>query len=207
MSKSFIDTGALATSVLAFLISLVSLAQSCTSANDAAYMAAIQTAYQGYNDLTEKQIEEWQLSHLFALPEEYGNVKKNITDSITPLDGAKRAELLLREQAIAEFIFNEYEKTFYELKHVTTFKDSNRIKFFEDTMDYYRNQLLRNPRLLYYWPKLKQGFTDEVQKDYDENIAKKLGKPVNESEDSLGPFIVKSSNNENQNPGQTRKPR
>ena len=98
-----------------------------------------------------------------------------------------------KEKAVAQVIFNLYERTFFKHKHAIDNRDKQRADFLEMVLNYLCSELLKNPRLLYFWDERGGGmhrfYEDEVVDHYAgcmsdvdfENIA-----------DPKGPFYVQA---------------
>ena len=76
-------------SIIALLVSIVSAYESCPSSKDIAKSEAIRQSYTTFEELTRLQLENWQLSHMFALPDKYDEVVKQVTSSSGVIDPAK----------------------------------------------------------------------------------------------------------------------
>jgi len=179
-------------SVLALIVSGLSAYYSLASHKDVSGIETIRKEYEFYYEFERLEIENWQLSHIFALPEWYDENIKLVSSSLTTLDAGKRAELLLKERAIARFIFTNFEEIMYESRHARQVGDSERAAFLEEVLDYFTDRLLRNPRLLYQWSpdggKLAADFESDTRKYYDERVLHNSKLPLTQKPDPLGPY-------------------
>jgi hypothetical protein len=178
--------------IVALLVSIITAYQSCSSSRDVAKSEAIRQSYATFEELTRLQLEDWQLSHMFALPDRYDEVVREVSLSSTCLSRAKQSELLLRERAIADLIFNTFEEVYYQWKQANDAGDSRRSAFLKEVLDYLTGRLLRNPRLLYYWSAsgggLSASYEIETQNYYDSMVLKNPQSPLLRGADAKGPF-------------------
>lgn len=112
--------------------------------------------------------------------------------SIRNLSDADRTALMLRERALALYIFDVYEHNLYQWRHAMEIGDHERARFFGEVLDYLTGRLLRNPRLLYYWNDPSESLKDQYESWTNEHYARfVLGdKPqeVMQQVDATGPF-------------------
>lgn len=184
-------------SIVALVVSGFSAYSSYTSSRDTAKSQVIQQSYEGFYQLTRLQLENWQLSHMFALPDQYDGVTKLVETSFRSLDSNQQAELVLKERAIADIIFSMYEQAFYQLNQANEARDTTRASFLQEVINYLTGRLLRNPRLLYYWSesggRLASSYEDATRKHYESNVLHNPRLPLQQSPDPAGPLVVKQS--------------
>jgi hypothetical protein len=178
-------------------VSGVSAYYSLTSYKDISGIETIRKQYEFYYEFERLEIENWQLSHIFALPEWYDKNVSLVSSSLTSIDATKRAEFLLKERAIARFIFTNFEAILYESRHAEQIGDSQRAAFLQEVLDYFTGRLLRNPRLLYQWSeeggKLAADFEPDTRKYYEEHVLNNAALPLIQKPDPLGPFPEKTN--------------
>ena len=124
---------------------------SSTSANEALTSETIKSQYDIFLDLNRVQVEQWEVGHLFALPDTYRAAAHDVAAALGPLSPQRHAELMLRERAIALLIFTMFEHGFFQQKQAAQTGETGRAQFLQEMLDYYTGRLLRNPRLMYYW--------------------------------------------------------
>lgn len=150
----------------------------------------VQKSYQTYFELGRIQLEHWQLSHLLALPDRYAHVVGTVRAATRTASTDKQAEYLLKERALADYIFTFYEQTLYQWD-VT--KVSER-RFLTEILNYLTGRLLRNPRLLYYWAEtgggLEHNYEELTRKHYRENVLNSPAAPLSSKPDAEGPFTT-----------------
>jgi hypothetical protein len=190
-----LSRGSLVLSIVALIVSAFSVYSSYSSSRDTAKSQVIQQSYEGFYQLTRLQLENWQLSHMFALPDQYDGVTKLVEASFRSLDSNQQAELVLKERAIADIIFNMYEQAFYQLNQANEARDTTRASFLQEVINYLTGKLLRNPRLLYYWSesggRLASSYEDATRKHYESNVLHNARLPLQQSPDAAGPLVVK----------------
>lgn len=177
-------------SLVALVVSIFSAHQSCSLNQDMAKAQAIRESYTTFEELTRLQLENWQLSHMFALPDHYDAVVNQVSTSSGALEPAKRQELLLKERALADIIFNAFEQNYYQWRHAKEVSDIKRVAFLEEVLNYLTGRLLRNPRLLYYWADagLSASYESTTREFYDYRVLNNPRQPLTHSADSKGPF-------------------
>lgn len=186
---------ALIISIIAIVVSILSAIISYSSSRDTAKSQVIQQSYEAFHQLTHLHLENWQSSHMFALPQQYDGVFKLVEASLINLDPVKQAEMILKERAIADIIFNVFERTFYQWNHAKGVGDSKRASFLLEALDYLTGRLLRNPRLLYYWSDtgggLASSYEHETRKYYETNVLHNPQSPLQQKADTIGPLAIK----------------
>jgi hypothetical protein len=177
---------------LALTMSIISLYQSSSYQKDSSGTDMIKNQYATYHELSRLEIENPQLSHVFAAPSWYGRAVKSVGTSVGPLDEKRREELLLKERAIARTIFTHYESLFYQWRHASRMGDAERVAFLGEALDYYTGRVLRNPRLLYLWSEkgasLEVDFEQETREHYGAHVLRDPSRPLKERPDDVGAF-------------------
>ena len=178
--------------ILALTISIISLYQSSSYQKDSSGTDMIKNQYATYHELSRLEVENPQLSHVFAAPSWYGRAVKSVVTSVGPLDEKRGEELLLKERAIARVIFTHYESLFYQWRHASRMGDTERVAFLGEALDYYTDGVLRNPRLLYLWSEngasLEIDFERETREHYNAHVLHDPSRPLKEQPDDVGPF-------------------
>lgn len=179
-------------SMLALAMSMVSLYQSSSFQKDSSGTEMIKSQYATYYELGRLEVENPQLSHIFAMPNWYVRASRSVAALVGPLDENKREELILKERAFARIIFTHYEDLFFQWKHASRMGDTERVAFLGEALDYYTDRVLRNPRLLYLWSEkganLGIDFEDETREHYNAKVLHDPALPLKEMPDPAGPF-------------------
>jgi len=106
----------------------------------------------------------------------------------------KRAEYILKERAFANFLFGFYENTLFQYNESLKSRNKDRTDFLRKALDYFRNKVLRNPRLLYLWDsdggKLSINYAESTIEDYDKNVWNNKDRSLALSIDSVGPYFI-----------------
>ena len=185
-------TPALVLSIVALLVSVLSTYLTWFSGLDTAKSQAIREAYGTFLELNRLQLSHWQQSHLFAMPEHYHSVKAQVAASIDPGSAQQRIELLLKERALADFLFTLYEAHLYQRRHAEAAGDHERARFLKEVENYLTGRALRNPRLLYYWSPegggLFASYESATQEHYKHNVLHNPTSPLEYAPDPHGPF-------------------
>jgi len=175
--------------ILAVVISLIAIYRSRRSELHAKYNESVESAYRGFDDLSNLRIEHWEQSHLLELPENYHKTRDNLTTALGTLSGERRVEMQVRERAIATRIFTFYEQVVYCLCAVEPADQSHAV-FLAAVLDYFNDRLLANPRLRYLWNEsggnLRAYFEQETITAYEKSAASRQS---DVDADSIGPFL------------------
>ncbi|HKV12621.1 MAG TPA: hypothetical protein VJ725_31035 [Thermoanaerobaculia bacterium] len=177
---------------LALVMSIVSLYQSSSFQKDSSGTDMIKSQYATYYELGRLEIENPQMSHIFAMPNWYDRASRSVAALVGPLDENKREELILKERAFARVIFTHYEDLFFQWRHASRMGDTERVAFLGEALDYYTSRVLRNPRLLYLWSEKGENlgidFEDETREHYNAKVLHDPALPLKETPDRAGPF-------------------
>ena len=177
--------GAVLVSVLAIWISLRTHAES-SAAN------TIWSQYERFSRIVQTQIENSQFSHLFVVPETYPAMLSQVTASVEDLSPQERLRLELQERAMADYILNEFELSFYQINRARPRFDKQSKEFFEEVLAYFTQRLLRNPRLLYYWSRdggqLCLNYEPSTIEYYERRVLNDPSHPIVMAPDPIGPF-------------------
>lgn len=173
--------------VIAFIaagIALFALFETKSQHSDQSYSELIRESYSDFVELTDLQVNNWQVAYLFSLRDRYCEVRNLASLSLDlKTHPHKAAEILLKEQGTADKIFTMFEHAYYQWAHAKNVEDETRTKFLEEVLNYYTRRLLRNPRLIWYWSKdggnLRKHFEDVVRRYYQSKVITPLkGKKV-----------------------------
>lgn len=169
------------------IISVVSLAVSAIAVIYAAKVARqvsrhevttgiISEYYSSLRALTEVQLREWRLAHIFEVAENYVAISAMLQE-VAPeqTDREARVALALNERAVALTIFGIYEYVVYQLTAAKEAGDQARAGFLSEAADYFTGRLLPNPRLRYLWShgggNLECEFEEAIRNHYHQNVA------------------------------------
>jgi hypothetical protein len=180
---------ALGISGLAVLISLISLYNSIATRRDTARAQAIRDSYAIFYELDRLHMQNWQLAHLFVTPDQYESVSSQVAN-LKKYTVKEKNELLIKERAIAYFVFDIYEHTLYQWRQATRGRDTGRAYFLTEVLDYLSNKTLRNPRLLYYWSHAGEHYEGWTHQFYKDNVLSDPDNPLIYKQDETGPFAL-----------------
>ena len=179
-------------SMLALAMSIISLYQSSSFQKDSSGTEMIKSQYATYYELGRLEVDNPQLSHIFAMPNWYDRAFRSVVALVGPLDEKKREELILKERAFARIIFTHYEDLFFQWRHARRMGDTERVAFLGEALNYYTSRVLRNPRLLYLWSEkganLGIDFEAETREHYNAKVLHDPALPLKEIPDRAGPF-------------------
>jgi hypothetical protein len=167
--------------LIALGVSAFSLIFTVMSNREAGEHEAVKAAYDRFLDFSQQQGQFLETSHLFVLPDSYKTVAALVAAAFNDASPDKRARLLLKERAMANFIFTHFEATFYDEKSADRFWNSSRSAFQKEVLNYFTGRLLRNPRLLWYWDPKGGNLADMYESAtiayYNEHVFNDKAKP------------------------------
>jgi hypothetical protein len=71
-------------------------------------------AYEKYYEMNKIELEKPYLTHMFVTPDRYPGVKGLVMTAAGKPSEQQRAQYLLEERAVADFLFTYYEQTLYQ---------------------------------------------------------------------------------------------
>ncbi len=173
--------------VVAVLASLYSLYNTIKTRQDAAKAQAISDFYSTFYEFDRLHLENWQLSHLFAMPDQYRVVAKQVAGRKKYTDD-ERTEYALKEKAVARFIFDIFENTIYQWQQANAARDQGRSEFLGEVLEFLANKALRNPRLLSLWQFEIENYEHSTIEYYRNHVTEDSGNPLTHPADPTGPF-------------------
>lgn len=178
--------------VISVAFSILSIWFSLKTYSEASASQTIWSQYEHFANIVQAQIDHSQFSHLFTVPECYVTVLKQVNASIHDLSPQERLRLQLQERAMADYLLNEFEQSFYQIERVRPRFDTQSRKFYGEVLDYFTLRLLRNPRLLYYWSQdggqLCYNYEPSTIAFYESKVLKNPSFPLKFDPDPIGPF-------------------
>jgi hypothetical protein len=185
---------ATAVSLVALLVSIASAYYSSSLSRDVVTSQMIHEAYNTFNELHRLQLDNSRLSHLFVLTDRYYDVSKEVENAVASTSPDEKANLRLKERAIATLIFIMYEESYYQWKQARDAGDRNRAAFLSEVLGYLTGRLLRNPRLLFFWSPTGGGlatyFEADTRAHYDHFVLHDKSNPLTLAADVAGPFTT-----------------
>ena len=176
----------------AIMISALSIWFSLRTHIESSASQTVWSQYEHFAKILQAHIDHSQLGHLFTVPASYEMVLKQVTDSIKDLSPQEKMRLQLQERSMADYIFNEFEQSFYQISRVRPRFDSRSRKFYGEVLNYFTNTLLRNPRLLYYWSQdggqLCFNYEPSTIEFYEAAVLNNPSLPLKFAPDAMGPF-------------------
>lgn len=185
------DSAAAIMALLAVAISVVSLIISKRFHSDTSKTNVLEQQYDAFNELGVMRIEHYTLNHLLEVPENYKETLKLVELALNNPTAEQKAETILKERALAMYIFQIFEHTYYQYMHSKESDNFQRADFLKEVLKYFTGRLLNNPRLLYFWNEgggnLCIYFEPSVRAYYKDNLATKE-EVILTSMDRTGPF-------------------
>ncbi len=176
----------------AIIISILSIWLSIRTHVESSASQTVWSQYEHFAHIVQAQVDHPQLSHLFSVPESYESVLNEVRASIQGFSQSEKIRLKLQERAMADYIFNEFEQSFYQINRANPLFDTSSRKFYEEVLAYFTRSLLRNPRLLYYWSaeggELCFNYEPCTIDYYEANVLNDSSLPLKFKPDPVGPF-------------------
>lgn len=108
-----------------------------------------QTLYERVQENNVLKLEYWEIGHLFEMPEDYERTRNRLRLAVKDKSEAERIKLIESEKAIASMHLITFEELFYNLSLAIQSGDRTRQQIVKETIGYYTNGVLRNPRVLW----------------------------------------------------------
>jgi len=108
-----------------------------------------QTLYERVQENYVLKLEHWELGHIFEMPDDYEKTRDRLRLAVKNRGEAERIELIETEKSFTSMHFITFEELFYNLSLAIQSGDRTRQQVVEDTIAYYTNGVLRNPRVLW----------------------------------------------------------
>jgi hypothetical protein len=180
--------------LIALTVSLTSAFFSIKNSRDTSTQQAIDNTYKTFYDICVTNLSNWDLVHLYTVPESYDSVKANIHLAISPLTKTKQAEYLLKERAFANYLLAIFEQIFYQYNQAQESGNTKRAQFLKAVLDYFTGRVLRNQRLLYLWDihggKLSIYYETDTRSYYDKYVLHNNENPLTVKPDAIGPYYL-----------------
>jgi hypothetical protein len=179
--------------LVAILISISSLVYTYLSGRLAGEHEAVKSVYNTYFDASKTQLNVPEAMHVFVLSNAYKEVACDVKRAVLDAVPQDKARYRLKERAMADYLFTIYEFMILDYNASQSFfGDDRRAEEDKKAILYFTDDLLRNPRLLWYWDasggKLESEYREETKKHYMEHVRNNPGRPSPVDEDEIGPL-------------------
>jgi len=108
-----------------------------------------QTLYERVHEYNLLKLEYWELGHVFEMPEDYEKTRDRLRLAVKDRSEAERIKLIESEKSIVSMQLITFEELFYNLSLAMQSGDRTRQQIVEETIEYYTQGVLRNPRVLW----------------------------------------------------------
>jgi len=143
------DFYAIVLSISAFAMSAYSVFIVVRQHEDERTAEFAQTLYERVQENYVLKLEHWELGHIFEMPEDYEKTRDRLRLAVRDRSEVERIKLIESEKSIASMHLITFEELFYNLSLAIQSGDRTRQKIVEETIGYYTNGVLRNPRVLW----------------------------------------------------------
>jgi hypothetical protein len=153
---------------------------------------SINNFYRTYFEMRRTEISVPETMHIFVLPDSYDSAHAQVRLSVSRIGSAERSLLVIKERAMADYVFTLFEYTLYDFQSASKFGNRERALFEKDVLEYFTRKLLRNPRLLWYWDerggKLSSEYEEITRQYYADHVLHDPKAPLIETPDPKGPL-------------------
>lgn len=177
--------------VAGFVIAMIGLALSLVTAwrNDVRSQAAehqqfIRDTYNSYLEIDHFQMEHPEAAHEFVTVSDYPSEIIRVKQAFQGLSPSEKAQMRLREEAFAFYLFTCFERLVYATKAPESTRSAELDRFLNKQLKYFTEKVLPNPRLIYFWRDDAgfQYFDEDTRNYYSEHVPRTL------RSDPIGPF-------------------
>ena len=151
-----------------------------------------QTLYERVQENNVLKLEHWELGHIFEMPEDYEKTRDRLRLAVKDRSEAERIQLIESEKSIAAIHYITFEELFYNLSLAIQSGDRTRQQIVEETIGYYTNGVLRNPRVLWLSSPDGGNIASHLNPDsyayYRENVLENREFPLTDEPDPYGLF-------------------
>lgn len=187
------------TEIFAIVISAIALIVSAYSAivdldthRDELGANTISDVYAEYRSGFDVLAEWPEVSHLYEVLD-YPGIKDEVMLAASEATSAERAQLRLRERAVAFSIFVSFERVLFLHIQASAVGDTERAAFLHKNLDYYTERLLTNPRLRWLWSPLGGAVYQQMETEsidyYNRTVNQGSTDAPPEEMDESGPFV------------------
>lgn len=138
-------------SVLAVLVSGYSLVVGQRQHRDERATELLDRIYADWEQMAAP--ENWEVSHLSEVPATYEQVRDVLRAYAEALPLQQQRRVYLLERTTASRIFTAFELTLNQWRRAVAIGDRDRKRMLDQEIDFYVDEFLRNPRLLWLWSK------------------------------------------------------
>ena len=196
--------------LIAIMISGLSIWFTLRTYTESSASQTIWSQYEHFANIVQANVDHSQLGHLFTVAKCYETILQQVMVSIQDFSPQEKLRLQLQERAMADYLFNEFEQSFYQINRARALFDTRSRKFYGEVLDYFTHSLLRNPRLLYYWSQeggqLCCNYEPSTIAYYEANVLNDHSFPLEFEPDPIGPFTGLESNSSLIQPNSSRTP-
>lgn len=115
----------------------------------------IRDTYATYREMSRFQMQQPEVAHVFVRPGDYAGEVAQVKRAFAAAGPEDRARLSLSEEAFAFYLFTSFERLVYARESPASMRSPALDRFLDRQLRYYAQNLLSNPRLLYYWRDLR----------------------------------------------------
>jgi hypothetical protein len=148
-SSRWPEAVAIALSLVAVGVSGYSLVEAQRQHQDERATQLLDQIYDDWDQMAAP--ERWEVSHLDEVPATYEHVRDVLRAYATKLPVQEQRRIYLLERTTAIRIFNAFELTLNQWRRAIEIGDADRKAMLDQEIDFYVEDFLRNPRLLWFW--------------------------------------------------------
>ncbi len=111
----------------------------------------IRETYAAYMEMSHFQMEHPEIAHETVDAAQYASEVQRVKLAFPNLSPADKAQMRLREEAYADYVFSSFERLVYAANAPESTRTPEVNRFLGQQLKYYSEHVLPNPRLMYYW--------------------------------------------------------
>jgi ketosteroid isomerase-like protein len=139
-------------------------------------------------------IDQWEVAHLIEVPETYEATRDRLRAYIATLPPRERARIEMQERLTVGRIFLYFEHHLNQWRVAREAGDEERLALLDVEMDFWFDEYLRNPRLLWFYSAEGGGMAslmDPPNRDvYEQRVLHSPDKPLLQQPDPVGIFLT-----------------
>jgi hypothetical protein len=136
---------------LAIVISAYALLAGQRQHEDERSSEILDAIFEDWDNLSVAFTENWEVKHLEEPSATYYQVRDQLQRALAGRSQEERLRVLMLERAMASRLITMFEHAQKQWVLATEAGDGRRLEMLEIEMDFWTQNMLRNPRMLWYW--------------------------------------------------------
>lgn len=172
--------------ISSFTVSVLVAYRNDVRSQESEHQEFIRDTYTTYREMNRFQMQQPEIAHVFVRPADYSGEVAQVKRAFAEATPQDRARFSLSEEAFAFYLFSSFERLVYAATSPASMRSPALDHFLDRQLRYYADNLLCNPRLVYYWRDLRgYEYYDESTRRYYMKLVPDLSRLY---ADAHGPF-------------------